>query len=104
MILKQICGTDSNFKIGSNEYQLYFIVSGYKPHKVSGQFSDFAKISRETVRQPKIDFKVTSFLTEFNPLLPDLNKSIRNRLHLLYSDPNIKIAFSEKSIKTICNR
>ena len=46
------------------------------------QFSDVAKISRETMHQPKvkIDFKVTSFLTEFNPVLPDLNKLIRNRL------------------------
>ena len=46
------------------------------------QFSHVAKISRETMHQPKvkIDFKVTSFLTEFNPVLPDLNKLIGNRL------------------------
>ena len=39
------------------------------------QFS-VATISRETAGQPrvKMDFKVTLFLTEFNPLLPDLNK------------------------------
>ena len=47
---------------------------GYKPRKLSKQFSGVAKISRETARQPrvKMDFKVTSFLTEFNSLLPDL--------------------------------
>ena len=46
------------------------------------QFSDVAKISREIARQPrvKMDFKVTSFLNDFNPLLPDLNDLIRNRL------------------------
>ena len=64
---------------------------GYKPRKLSKQFSGVAKISRETARQPrvKMDFKVTSFLTEFNSLLPDLNKLIRNRLPLLYSDSKV---------------
>ena len=37
---------------------------------------------------------MTSFLTEFNPVLPDLNNLIRNRL----PDPKMKIAFTEKSI------
>ena len=65
---------------------------------MSKQFSDVANISRETARQPKVkmDFKVTSFLTEFNPLLPDLTKLIRNRLPLLYSDPKMKMFFSRK--------
>ena len=60
---------------------------------MSKQFSDVANISRETARQPKVkmDFKVTSFLTEFNPLLPDLNKLIRNRFPLLYRDPKVKM-------------
>ena len=62
-----------------------------------------AKISRETGQQPKVkmDFKMTSFFTEFNPLLPDLIKLIRNILRLLYSDPKIKSAFPEKLIKLI---
>ena len=70
---------------------------------MSKQFSDVAKISRETALQPrfKMDLKVTSFLTEFNPLLPDLNKLLRNRLPLLYSDPKMKIVLTEKLIKTI---
>ena len=65
-----------------------------------------AKISSETARQPrvKMDFKATSFLTEFNTLLPDLNTLIKNRLPLLYSDPKMKIAFAEKSIKAIYKR
>ena len=47
---------------------------------MSKHFSDAAKISRETARQPRVKmyFKVASFLTEFNPLLPDLNKLLRN--------------------------
>ena len=96
--LRRICDTDSKFKIRSNKYQQYLIAKGYKPQKVSKQFSDTAKISRETARQPrvKMDFKVTSFLTELNPLLPDLNNLIRNRLPLLYSDPKMKIIFSRK--------
>ena len=67
--LRRICGTDSKFKIRSNEYQQYLIARGYRPHKISQNFSDVAKISRETAWQPrvKIDFKVTSFVTEFNP-------------------------------------
>ena len=104
--LRRICDTDSKFKIRSNEYQQYFITRGYKPHKVRKHFSDVAKISRETAQQPrvKIDFKVTLFLTEFNPLLPDLNKLIRNRLPLLYNNPKKKIAFPEKLIKAIYKR
>ena len=100
---RRICDTDSKFKIRSNEYQQYLIARGYKPHKVSKQFSNAAKISREKVRQPrfKMDFKVTSFLTEFNLLLPDLSKLIRNRLPLLYSDPKMKIFFFVFSIKAI---
>ena len=42
--------------------------------------------------------RVTSFLTEFNPLLPDLNKLKKNRLPLLYSDPKMKMVFLEKAI------
>ena len=70
---------------------------------MSKWFSDIAKISRETAGQPrvKMDFKTTSFLTEFNPLQPGLNKLIRNRLPLLYSDTKFIIAFPEKSIKAI---
>ena len=69
--LRKICDTDSKFKVRSNEYQQYLIATGYKLHKVSKQFSDVAKISAEIARQPRveIDFKVTSFLTKFNPLL-----------------------------------
>ena len=48
--------------------------------------------------------KVTSFSTEFNLLVPDLKKSIQNRLPLLYSDPKIKIVFPVKSIKVIYKR
>ena len=74
---------------------------------MSKEFSDVAKISREIAQQHrvKMDFKVTSFLNEFGPLLPDLNKLIRNRLPLLYSGPKMKkIFFPEKSMKTIYNR
>ena len=39
-----------------------------------------------------MDFKVSSFLTEFNPLLPDLNTLTKNRLTLLNCDPKMKIA------------
>ena len=83
------------------------IARGYKRHKVSKEFSDVAKISREIAQQHrvKMDFKVTSFLNEFGPLLPDLNKLIRNRLPLLYSGPKMKKNFfPEKSVKTIYNR
>ena len=34
---------------------------------------------------------MTSFLTEFNPLLSDLNNFKRNRLHLLHSDHKMKV-------------
>ena len=47
---RRICDTDSKFKIRSNEYQEYLIAREYKPHKVSEQFSDVAKFSREIAR------------------------------------------------------
>ena len=47
-----------------------------------------------------MDFKVTLFLPDFNPLFPDFKKLIRNRLPLLYNDPKMKIAFPEKEVKT----
>ena len=99
--LRQICDTDSKLKIRSNEYQQYLIARGYKPQKGSKQFSDIVKISRQIVRKPrvKMNFKVTSFVTEFNPLLKDLNRLIRNRLPLLYSDTKMKMVFPEKSIR-----
>ena len=66
--LRWICDTDNKFKIRSNKYQQYLIVGGYKQHKMSKQFSDVAKISRETAQHPRVtmDFKVTSLLTKFN--------------------------------------
>ena len=46
-----------------------------------------------------MNFKVTSFLTGFNPLLPALNKLIGNRLPLLPSDPKTKIVFPKNQLK-----
>ena len=82
------------------------IAAGCKLHKKGKQFSDVAKISREIAWQPrvKMDFKVTSILTEFNPLLPDLNRLVRNRLPLLYNDPKTKLVIPERSIKTVYKR
>ena len=51
-----------------------------------------------------MDLKVNSFLTEFDSLLPDLNKLIRIRLPLLHPDSKMKIAFTEKSIKATYRR
>ena len=51
-----------------------------------------------------MDFKVTLFITEFNPLLSDLNRSITYRLPLLYNDPKMKNFFQEKLIKAIQKR
>ena len=101
-----ICDTVSKFKIRSNKYQQYLIPTGYKLHRMSKQFSYVAKISRETAWQNrvKMDFKVTSFITEFNPSLPDFNKLIRNRLPLLYGDRKMKTVFPEKSVKEIDKR
>ena len=62
------------------------------------EFLKKAKVSREKAQQPKVemDFQVTSILTEFNPLLPDINKIIRNKLPLLYSDLMMRMIFPEK--------
>ena len=71
---------------------------------MSKQFSDVAKISRKTLWEPsvKLDFQVISLSTDFNPSLPDLNQLMKNRIILLYSDPEIKVDFTV--IKTIYER
>ena len=46
--LRQLCDTDSKFKIRSKGYQQYSITRGYKPQKVSKNFFNVTKISRET--------------------------------------------------------
>lgn len=58
--LRWICDTDNKIKVESNEYQQYLITRGYKPNKVCKQFSEVAKICRETRQQPRVqmDFKV----------------------------------------------
>ena len=104
--LRRIGDIDSNFEIRSNEFQQYLLASGFKPDKVSKKFPDVANISREPARQSrvKMDFKVASFLTEFNRLLPDLHKLITTRLLLLYNGHKMKIAFPENSVKVIYRR
>ena len=59
--LSRICDPESKFKIRSNEYQQYLTARGYKPHKVSKQFSDIANISRETAQRPraKMNFSIS---------------------------------------------
>ena len=77
------------------------IATGYKPHKLSKQFHGVAKISRETAQYPRVrmNFKVTSFLPEFNPFLPNLDKLIRNRPPLLYSDLRWQLLFHKNKLK-----
>ena len=103
---RQICDTFCKLKIRSHEYQQYLIARGYKTQKGSKQFSDIVKISRQIVRKPrvKMNFKVPSFVTEFNSLLTDLNRLIRNRLSLLHSDTKMKMVFPEKSIRATYRR
>ena len=60
--LRRICDTDSKFKVISNEYQQYLIARGYKPHKVTKQFSDVAKISSEIARQPCVKMDLSNFI------------------------------------------
>ena len=60
--LRRICDTGSKFKVISDEYQQYLIARGYKPHKVTKQFSDVAKISREIARQPSVKMDLSNFI------------------------------------------
>ena len=104
--LRRICDSDDKFQTRSSEYQQYFLARGYKPHKVRKQFYKVSNISREVSRQPKNKRNVTMLplLTEYNPMLPDLNKLIRNRLPLLHSDPSMKELFPEGSVKALYKR
>ena len=104
--LRRICDNDEKFDNRSIEYQKYLIARDYKPHLVKKQFLKSRNITRCVARQPreKGEYKVYSLLTQYNPILPDLNGLIRKHLPLLYSEPNMKDIFPDGSVKAMYKR
>ena len=90
----------------SEEYQKYLIARDYKPHKVRRQFSNIKSITRSEARKSKLQGEYKSFplITEYNPLLTNLNSVIKRNLPLLYSDSDMKETFPEGSVKVIYRR
>ena len=104
--LRRICDSDEKFNLRSSEYQKYLIARDYKPHKVLRKFSRISSIPREEARRPKSkgDYKAFQLITEFNPILTDLNSVIKKHLPLLYCDADKKEIFPERSVKALYRR
>ena len=104
--LRRICDTDEKFDIRSAEYQKYLIARDYRPSLVKKQFESVKNISRSTARQPKTmtASKSLGLVTQYNPILTNLSKTIGKYLPMLYSDPNMKLAFPEGTIKATYRR
>ena len=99
--LRRICDSNEKFEKRSQEYQNYLIARDYKPYKVQKQFSRVKAITREEARRPRTtnEYKAFPLITEYNPLLVDLNSVIKRNLPLLYYDNNMKNIFPEGNVK-----
>ena len=85
--LRRICDSDEKFNLRSSEYRI-------------------SSMPREEARRPKSkgDYKAFPLITEFNPILTDLNSVIKKHLPLLYCDADMKDIFPERSVKALYRR
>ena len=85
----------------SNIWSIYIDIS-----LVKKQFDFVKNISQSAARQPKTMTvtKSLGLVTQYNPILTDLNKTIAKYLPMLYSDPNMKLAFPKGAIKATYRR
>ena len=99
--LRRICDDDKKFDKRSEEYKNYLIARHYKQ-----QFSRVRAITRDEARRPKAasEYKTFPLITEYNPLLVNLNSVIKEHLPLLYCDRDMKETFPEGSVKALYKR
>ena len=105
--LRRICDSDEKFCKRSQEYQNYLVAREYNPTLVKNQFEEIGKINREEARIPKTQNSVNianSFITTYNPALPDINKILEQHIPILHSNPGMKDLFPVGSFKATYRR
>ena len=106
--LRRICDSDEKFENHNVEYQNYSIARDYKPDKVKNQYSDIKKLTRAEARKPKL-FRTTfsiscNLITQYNPLLPNLETIIKKHLPILYSNQQMLDIFPHNTISVTYKR
>ena len=84
----------------SSKYKGYLKSQNYPAELVDKQFDKALSISRSELLSKKVkpDKKVFPLVLDYNPILPDIQKVIKNHFHLLQSSPEVKEIFPSKSI------
>ena len=101
--LKRIISEPEQLKKAFATYINFFIERGYKKSLVETQFKEVEGINRSDLLMSKnldksISPRVFPLVFEYSPKLPHVNKILKDNLNILYSDPNLKYLFPEKSI------
>ena len=105
--IRRICSDDTEYSIKSDEYKSYLIDRGYKHKKIEKTFNNMGKLSRSEARKKVEKIGNTSlivFTAKFNPRGPDVNEIVKNHLHLLENQPELKEVFPKGSVITANKR
>ena len=98
--IKRNCSTNDFLQNRCKEYKRYLKSQNYPAELVDKQFDKALSISRSELlsKKAKPDKKVFPLVLDYNPILPDIQKVIKNHFHLLQSSPEVKEIFPSKSI------
>ena len=88
------------FKNRSQEYKGYLKSENYAAELVDKQFDKALSISRSELLSKKVkpDKKVFPLVLDYNPILREIQKVIKNHFHLFRSPLEVKEIFPSKSI------
>ena len=105
--LRRICSSDNEYNEKSDEYMSYLTDRGYKQKKIEKTFKNIEKLPRTEARK-KVEKNCKNsrivFTAKFNPRGPDVNKIVRENLHLLENQPELKELFPKGAIITAYKR
>ena len=107
--LRRLCSTDEEFDKQSVNYKGYLAARGHNPKVINESFNKVRDKPRTVVRQPsnansKFSDVSAMFVTQFNPLGPDVKGIVSKHAHLLYDSPNCGTKFPRGSICTVYKR
>ena len=97
--LRRICSDNTRFEGRLQEYGTYFLNRGYQEEHIRKEFAKVRGIQSKKVLSTSIRSHKDriAFIMKWDPRLPNLNAVIRKNLKLLYSDPENKKIFPQKS-------
>ena len=90
--IKRNCSTNDFLQNRCKEYKGYLKSQNYPAELVDKQFDKALSISRSELLSKKVkpDKKVFPLVLDYNPILSDIQKVIKNHFHLLQSSPEVK--------------